>query len=240
MKTSRQTVKRLHSAFTLIELLVVIAIIAILAGLLLPALARAKAKAQGIKCLSNVKQLQLAWQLYADDNDGFLVLNRDGMGLSTNDTWCAGWYTQPTPSADNTDLTLLRNSLLGNYALNCGIYKCPGDRTVNVRSISMNCAMSGRIFGGGGLVFIKTSDITRPAQFFVFLDESNETINDGFFRVDMTSDQTPLDKPATYHNQAGSLAFADGHAEVRRWISLDSGSGRDWLWVKDHTTEPTP
>jgi prepilin-type N-terminal cleavage/methylation domain-containing protein/prepilin-type processing-associated H-X9-DG protein len=236
MKTNRQAAQRTHAGFTLIELLVVIAIIAILAGLLLPALARAKSKAQGIKCLSNVKQLQLAWYLYADDNDSRLVANLNGTGLSTNSTWCAGWYTQP-PSADNTDLLLLRNSLLGQYAVSTGIYKCPGDKTVNVRSMSMNCAMNGSIFDGAGVVFLKSGDITRPAQFFVFIDEDNVTINDGFFRVDMAADSTPLDKPAISHTQGGTLSFADGHAEPHRWRSTDSGIGTDWLWIKEHTTE---
>src|SRR5450631_2909176 len=111
-----------NRAFTLIELLVVIAIIGILAAMLLPVLASAKAKAQGIKCLNNVKQLQLAWQLYADDN-GDAIAPSAGGSPNINLSWCAGNFLQNPP--DTTDLSLLKNSLLGSFAGSTGIYKCP-------------------------------------------------------------------------------------------------------------------
>jgi prepilin-type N-terminal cleavage/methylation domain-containing protein/prepilin-type processing-associated H-X9-DG protein len=210
-----------QTAFTLIELLVVIAVIAILAALLLPALASAKAKAQGIKCISNVKQLQLAWQLYADDNESHLV---------PNGGWCAGNYTQP-PGPDNTNLSLLGNSLLGKYAANTAIYKCPSDKSVNVRSYAMNNHMNGPCFDNAGVVFRQDATITRPSQFFVFIDEDISTINDSLFRVDMSSNIQ--DKPASYHNRRGSLSFADGHAESRHW----SDPAKDRVWLREHTTE---
>jgi prepilin-type N-terminal cleavage/methylation domain-containing protein len=130
------------NAFTLIELLVVIAIIGVLAAMLLPALARAKARAQGTKCLNNTKQLQLAWQLYADDNHDAIPPCPGGTPpATTNQSWCAGDFIQNP--ADKTDLGLLKNSLLGSYSGSAGIYKCPGDTTDNVRSYSENCAMNG-------------------------------------------------------------------------------------------------
>lgn len=213
---------RFGDAFTLIELLVVIAIIAILAALLLPALASAKAKAQGIKCLNNVKQLQLAWQLYADDHDSRLVpANR----------WCTGQYTDP-PGPDNTNLGLLRNGLLGEYTANTAIYKCPGDQSVNVRSFSISTHMNGMSWDAPpGLIFRKESGITRPSHFFVFIDEDRRSINDSWFRVDMRSNIS--DKPAAYHNLRGSLSFADGHAEGRKW----SDPAKDRVWLREHTTE---
>ena len=229
-------------ACTLIELLVVIAIIAILAGLLLPALARAKAKGQGVKCLSNVKQMELAWQMYADDNDGRLIPNLDGTGNPTNTTWCAGWFTQP-PGADNTDLTLLRNSLLGHYTINASVYKCPGDNSVNVRSYSMSRAMAPKSDISGFYTFRKSDGITAPSQFFVFIDESKDTINDGYFLVNYNTDYNgasiTLDRPATTHNKGGSLAFADGHASPHVWSGTFVNINPDWIWVMQHSTAPS-
>ena len=212
-----------HRAFTLIELLVVITIIALLAALLLPALSSAKARAQGIKCINNAKQLQLAWQVYADDHDSRLVpANR----------WCYGDFTNP-PGPDNTDLDLLRNGLLGKYTTT-GIYKCPGDKTVNVRSYSMSTHMNGMSWDTpASPVFKNEGGIARPSEFFVFIDEDSGSINDPWFRVDMTSNISDL--PAAYHNQVGNLSFADGHAESRPWSAPLSETDRDWL--REHTTE---
>jgi prepilin-type N-terminal cleavage/methylation domain-containing protein/prepilin-type processing-associated H-X9-DG protein len=208
--------------FTLIELLVVIAIIAILAAFLLPALSRAKMKAQGIKYLNNVKQLQLAWQLYADDNNAVMMLTTGGKAPLTNATWCAGNFTA-TP-ADSTDLTLIKNSLLWHYTGNPGIYKCPGDNTVNVRSYSANCAMN----SGDPLtdaqdhkftLFKKAASVPSPSQYFVFIDESSGTIDNGHFLIHFDESYSSQfgDNPAAYHGMSGNLSFVDGHAAAKRW-----------------------
>jgi prepilin-type N-terminal cleavage/methylation domain-containing protein len=118
-----------HRAFTLIELLVVIAIIAILASMLLPALAKSKAKATGIKCLSNLKQLQLCWLLYADDNNGFTPHVDDTGGNAnavTSNSWVGGTMTNPQ---DATNIIILQKGLLYKYNTSVEIYHCPADKT---------------------------------------------------------------------------------------------------------------
>src|SRR5258705_41237 len=123
---SRRRASR-FAAFTLIELLVVIAIIAILASMLLPALSRAKCRAQGVQCMSNNKQLGLAWIMFADDNQDNLAPNHDGGTKDYEKSWVPGWLDFAANNSDNTNRNFLTGSLakLGPYTKNYGIYKCP-------------------------------------------------------------------------------------------------------------------
>ena len=258
------------NGFTLIELLGVIAIIAILPALLLPALSKAKVKAQATYCLNNERQMTLAWMMYADDNNQKLVPNIGGGQApefyNLTNTWC---YGNVAVLPDETNTYYLTASLLGSYSKSISVYKCPGDPgnpagTPRVRSISMNSFMNGM---GGGTVpgfrnFTKLTDFTGnggPAQWFVFLDEKPISINDTYFEVRMAA-VTPVaivmnDWPSQVHGGACGFGYADGHAETHKWkgssMSSATTSGaityvrpsadfNDANWLVSHTTYATP
>lgn len=218
----------LSFAFTLVELLVVIAIIAVLAALLLPVLSKSRLKAESLTCSNNLKQLWLAWQLYADDNNDLLV-NNHGVPetLARRQTW-ANNVEDWEASDDNTNLTLLTEAKLGAFAnRSTRIYKCPGDREPapngpRIRSMSMNATVGDpgiltNQFNPQYVQFFKKSAITSPSGIFVFLDEQADTINDGFF-VNKLDEGAWGNLPGPYHNAGANLSFADGHIEYHHWI----------------------
>jgi prepilin-type N-terminal cleavage/methylation domain-containing protein/prepilin-type processing-associated H-X9-DG protein len=270
------------NGFTLIELLTVVAVIAILAALLLPALAAAKSKGHAISCLNNERQLMLATLVYVSDFNDSLPYNlgADEIKKAVAKKWFWNW-TSPvldweTVNSDNTNTVLLTEGGIGPYTSRTArLYRCPTDSVVSdiqaeagwttrVRSISMNAMVGnvGQYFQAGGNVnnpdyrqFLKLGQIPQPARTFVLTEEHPDSVNDAYFLNKPDSLQW-IDLPASYHNGAANLAFADGHIETHIWrfastkpparpeaahlpFSVPAGEEADFRWLMERTTVDT-
>jgi prepilin-type N-terminal cleavage/methylation domain-containing protein/prepilin-type processing-associated H-X9-DG protein len=250
---------RLSHGFTLIELLVVIAIIAILASLLLPTLAKAKSKAQEIKCLSNIKQLQLCWKMYSEDHSddlpGNVALNPGDAGNRASWAVDSSSWLQGNAWTDTTP-TNLQRGVLFPYNQSVGIYRCPADKSTvrdqgklpRCRSVSMSMYMNYRPDPTDleyQNCWHKLGQIRNPGptRAVVFIDENEKSIQQSAFGINAPNHLTLFDAPlwtwisfpATRHNNAGVVSFADGHAEVWRWIEPNTtriSQLNDWTVLK--------
>ena len=236
-----------RSGFTLIELLVVIAILAILASLLLPSLAKAKAKGQQVVCLNHLRQLNLATALYADDFDDSLPYNlgaseiKQRLAEGKNYNW-AGSVLNWELDSDNTNLVLNTGASLGPYlARNARVFRCPADKTLSQlqrqagwaersRSHSMNAMVgdAGEFLYGNANVnnpqyrqYRKNREFISASEIFIFIEEHPDSVNDGYF-LNRGSRYEWNDLPASWHNGSANLTFGDGHAEARRWVDAST------------------
>ncbi len=225
------------SAFTLVELMVVVLIVGILASLLSTAFSNTKAKSHRVSCMNNMRQLQIAWRIYIDENDDFMPLNRSVAGplnerffgrRSSSNSWVVG-----SPKEDTTPANIVRGTLFPHTEKSVAIYHCPADRSkvighpdiLRSRSYSMSTFLNGDDEGIDPRVKVKDSELVSPGpdRTFVFIEEHEASAWLGSFRIlprekFTIASGTWTSTPSDRHNQGCNITFADTHVEYWKWF----------------------
>jgi prepilin-type N-terminal cleavage/methylation domain-containing protein len=242
---------RTRRGFTLVELLVVIAIIAVLIAILLPVLGKAKQAAQRTTCMSNSRQLTIAFRMYVEDNKGYMPMGwpdspSTGPATAIGTHWFVPWFlgtSRPIPAGTgtapngNTDEAIKRGCLY-QYMKSVRPYKCPGDFGLRKVSYGQNCYLNGEDFGG---TVFKITKVKHPSKTFVFVDEYDKRGGDptgynlGSFAILPQPSNTWVDYPGMFHAYASTISFLDGHADVLVWENKETR----YLWNNNITvTDP--
>lgn len=217
--------------FTLTELLVVVLVLFLLLIFALPFYDRPK-PGQAVRCLNNLKQMNLAWIMYASDSEDMMVTNRPYAGSAELplDNWVAG-VVDWTTNSQNTNQALLLAAALSPYLKSAQVYRCPEDRSESavgprVRSYSMNGFLGN--YGGkpnfpGWKSALKLPYVSSPTSTFLFAEEHANSIDDGFFINDPNRINAWMDLPAANHaNGSAGFGFADGHSEIHKWTEAST------------------
>jgi prepilin-type N-terminal cleavage/methylation domain-containing protein/prepilin-type processing-associated H-X9-DG protein len=229
-----------RAGFTLIELLVVIAVIAMLAAMQISALMATKTNSRTTQCLSNMKQLQLCWQMYANENNDLLPPNGTQTGPGGNGFPGPSWIQGSAQS--NPATPYIPNGLLYPYNKTLTIYACPANTRriifpanppinfapfegLQARTVSINYPLGGFTGPGSGLMLngvrpvLRYSEISDPGKMFVFVDENEFSVDDGAFTIDPagSGQHRWWNLPGSRHNKGATLSFADGHVEYWKW-----------------------
>lgn len=243
---SSEKVGQSSMAFTRLDLLATLGGLVMVGLIWMPGWAGTRYRSDLALCFGHFRDLSRAWHLFAEDNNGRLTGNLDGGGSpgQTNLSWVAGWLNNSRFSPDNTNLLNLQQAQLGRYLMTAEAFACPQDPSLShgdkgqlrVRSVSMNSYMGERSgpYTSGYRQFKTMASIVgpNPSNAFVFIEEHEGSINDGFFGVDMTGydpdragNRILVDIPSDRHGGTGPLSFADGHVE-------------DWRWEDERTRRP--